>query len=82
MVSDCSAYKADFSIAGVLTLPAKTTTGTVVPKSYAYSDFVNDLYVPCASGSGCAAEKAAYAMIGQVADEAARPAIDRALKNW
>jgi hypothetical protein len=82
MATDCSAYKADFSIAGVLTLPAKTTTGTVAPKSYAYSDFVNDLYVPCVPGSGCAAESAAYAMIGHVADEAARPAIDKALKNW
>jgi hypothetical protein len=82
MASGCAAYKAEFSIAGVLTLPAKTTTGTVVLKSYAYSDFVNDLYVPCLPGSGCSAEKAAYAMIGQVADEAARPAIDKALKNW
>jgi hypothetical protein len=82
MASNCAAYKADFSIAGVLTLPAKTTTGTVVPKSYAYSDFVNDLYVPCTPGSGCAAESAAYTMIGQVADEAARKAIDQALKNW
>jgi Beta-lactamase enzyme family/Bacterial tandem repeat domain 1 len=82
MASDCSAYKADYSVAGVLTLPAKTTTGTVVPKSYAYSDFVNDLYVPCKWNSGCAADTAAGAMIGHVADEAARPAIDKALKNW
>lgn len=82
MASDCSAYKADYSVAGVLTLPAKTLTGTVVPKSYAYSDFVNDLYVPCRWNSGCAADTAAGAMIGQVIDEAARPAIDKALKNW
>jgi hypothetical protein len=82
MASDCSAYKADYSVAGVLTLPAKTTTGTVVPKSYAYSDFVNDLYVPCKWNSGCAADTAAGAMIGHVVDEAARPAIDKALKNW
>ena len=82
MAASCAAYKADFSVAGVLTLPAKNTAGQVVTKAYAYSDFVNDLYVPCAPGSGCAAETAAYAMINQVADEAARPAIDKALANW
>lgn len=82
MATGCADYKAEFSIAGVLTLPAKNTLGTVVPKSYSYSDFVNDLYVPCVPGSGCTAENAAYAMIGQVADEAARGAIDQAFKNW
>jgi hypothetical protein len=82
MASNCSAYKADFSDAGVMVLPAKNSTGKITPKSYAYSDFVNDLYVPCTPGSGCSAENAAYAMIGQVADESARKAIDTALKNW
>jgi hypothetical protein len=82
MASACSAYKADFSIAGVMSFPAKSTLGTVTPKKYAYADFVNDLYVPCVPGSGCTAENNAYAMIGQVTDEAARPAIDAALKNW
>jgi hypothetical protein len=82
MASGCADYKADFSIAGVLTLPAKTTTGTVVPKSYAYSDFINDLYVPCAPGGGCAADTAVGPMLGKVVDEAARKAIDQALKNW
>ena len=82
MASDCSAYKADFSIAGLLTLPAKNKAGTVTPKAYAYSDFVNDLYVPCVPNSGCSAENAAYAMIGQVADESARTAIDKAFANW
>ncbi len=82
MASDCSAYKADFSDAGVMTLPAKNAKGTIVPKKYAYADFVNDLYVPCSPGSGCAAENAAYAMIGQVVDESARGAIDQAFKHW
>jgi hypothetical protein len=82
MSSSCSAYKAEFDIAGVMSFPMKTTTGKVVAKQYAYADYVNDLYVPCAPGSGCTAENNAYAMIGQVSDEAARPAIDAALKNW
>jgi hypothetical protein len=82
MASDCSSYKVELSIAGVLTLPAKTTYGAIVPTSYAYSDFVNDLYIPCALNSGCAAQHAASAMIGDVAAEAARPAIDQALQNW
>jgi hypothetical protein len=82
MASGCAAYKADFSIAGLLTLPAKNSSGTVTPKAYAYSDFVNDLYVPCVPGSGCSAENAAYAMIGQIADESARKAIDSALTHW
>ncbi len=82
MASDCSSYKVELSIAGVLTLPAKTTHGAIVPTSYAYSDFVNDLYIPCAVNSGCAAQNAASAMIGEVAAEAARPAIDQALQNW
>ena len=66
----------------MLTLPAKNKAGTVTPKAYAYSDFVNDLYVPCVPNSGCSAENAAYAMIGQVADESARTAIDKAFANW
>ena len=82
MEADCSGSKVDFSVAGVLTLPAKTKTGVVAPKSYAYSDFVNDLYIPCPPYSGCSAENAAGAMLGQVIDEAARPAIDQALKHW
>jgi hypothetical protein len=44
MDSLCSDSKVDFSIAGVLTLPAKTKTGIIVLKSYAYSYFVNDLH--------------------------------------
>jgi Beta-lactamase enzyme family len=82
MANDCSASKVELSIAGVLTLPAKTTYGAIVPTSYAYSDFVNDLYMPCAPNSGCPAENAGGAMIGEVAAEAARPAIDQALQNW
>jgi hypothetical protein len=82
MASDCSAYKADFSTGGVLVLPVKNSGGKITLKSYAYSDFVNDLYVPCAPGSGCGAETAAYAMINQVADDAARGPIDAALKTW
>jgi hypothetical protein len=82
MASDCSAYKADFATGGVLVLPFKNSGGKITLKSYAYSDFVNDLYVPCTPGSGCSAETAAYAMINQVADEAARGPIDSALKTW
>lgn len=82
MASGCADYKAEFGIAGVMSFPAKTTLGKITPKLYSYADWVNDLYVPCVPGSSCSAETAAYAMIGQTSDEAARPAIDAALKNW
>ncbi len=81
MASDCSAYKADFTIAGALYLPFKEK-GKIKQVAYVYGDFVNDLYIPCTPGSGCSAENAAYAMINQVADEAARGAIDSALATW
>jgi hypothetical protein len=82
MSSGCSSYRADFSIAGVLTLPAKNAAGAVVPESYAYSDFVNDLLISCKPGGGCPAEEAAYAAVDGVVDEAARTAIDGALRTW
>jgi len=81
MASACSAYKADFTIAGTLYLPFKEK-GKIKQIAYVYGDFVNDLYVPCTPGSGCSAENAAYAMINQVADEAARGPIDSALSTW
>ena len=83
MANDCSVYKADFSISGLLTLPAKNLAGQVTPKSYAYADFINDLYVPCASGSGaCLGDQGVGPLLGQVVDESARTAIDRALAHW
>jgi hypothetical protein len=83
MANNCSAYKADFSDSGLMTLPFKNTLGQVKPKTYAYADFINDLYVPCAPGSGaCLGDSAVGPLLGQVVDESARTAIDRALANW
>jgi hypothetical protein len=83
MANDCSVYKADFSIAGLMTLPFKNTAGQVKDKSYAYADFINDLYVPCAPGSGaCLGDQGVGPLLGKVIDESARKAIDKALANW
>jgi hypothetical protein len=83
MANNCSVYKADFSDSGLMTLPFKNTLGQVKPKTYAYADFTNDLYVPCAPGSGaCLGDRGVGPLLGQVVDESARTAIDKALANW
>ena len=81
MANGCALYKDDYSIAGALTIPFKNA-GVITPHVYVYGDFVNDLNIPCAIGSGCAAETAAGNTIFRVPDEAARGTIDKALNTW
>jgi hypothetical protein len=79
--STCNPYKSDLTYAGRVLIPFKSS-GQVVKHAYLFGDFVNDLVIPCAPGSGCTAENNAGSNLGRTAAQAARPIIHAALQTW
>jgi Beta-lactamase enzyme family/Polyglycine hydrolase-like, structural repeat len=79
--STCNPYKTDLTLAGRVVIPFKSS-GRIAPRAYLFGDYVNDLVIPCAIGSGCAAETAAGNALWNTAAEEARPAIHAALTTW
>jgi beta-lactamase family protein len=77
----CNPYKADLAYAGRALIPFKRS-GSIVKQAYVFADFVNDLLIPCAPGSGCTAEANAGGNLGKTVAEAARPTIHAALQTW
>lgn len=74
-------YVYDRADAGVLTLPFKSG-GTIVPHTYTYGWWVNNLLVPCAFGTSCAALTQADNTTGIVRAEELRSQVRAALKTW
>jgi hypothetical protein len=72
--STCVPWKADYSIAGRVTIPFN---GGATSKSYLFGNFVNDLVVPC--NNNCAAQVAVGTALSGVAAESARSTIRAAL---
>lgn len=79
--STCNPYKTDLTYAGRVLIPFKRS-GQVVQQAYVFGDFVNDLVIPCAIGSGCTAATNAGSNLGKTAAETARPTIHAALQTW
>ncbi len=78
----CNPYKADLATAGRILIPFMDPSHNINKKAYLYGDFVNDLVIPCAPGSGCPAEIKAGNMISAAVAEAARTTIRAALMGW
>jgi hypothetical protein len=74
-------YIYDRADAGVLTLPFKSS-GTIVPHTYTYGWWVNNLSVPCAFGASCAALTQADNTTNEVRAEEFRAQVRAALKTW
>jgi hypothetical protein len=83
LVDGCTTYKTDIMVSGRITLPFKAS-GTVVPTSFVYGRFVNDLVIPCVVNSGCAAETKAHSAIDTLGTgaESFRSEIRAALATW
>jgi hypothetical protein len=74
----------DRSEAGVVTLPFKSR-GSIVPHTYAYGWWVNNLLIPCpfsATDNSCAALGQADATTGKIRAEEFRAQVRAALKTW
>jgi len=78
----CNPYKTDLAYTGRMLIPFRTGAGKIKQHAYLFGDFVNDLVVPCALGSGCAAEANAGALLSGVVAEEARTEIHAALLTW
>ncbi|MBV9487879.1 MAG: serine hydrolase, partial [Frankiaceae bacterium] len=70
------------SDAGIMQLPFKTAGGSVVLHNYAYGFYVNDLSIPCAFNTTCAAKTQADDTTNQFLPEIFRHQVDLALANW
>jgi hypothetical protein len=83
LVNGCTTYKTDISVAGRITLPFKNGA-SIVPTSFVYGRFVNDLVIPCVVNSGCAAETRAHSAIDTLGTgaETFRSEIHAALLTW
>jgi hypothetical protein len=83
LVNGCTTYKTDMMVSGCITLPFKSS-GTIVPTSFVYGRFVNDLVIPCVVNSGCAAETKARSAIDTLGTgaETFRSEIRAALSTW
>jgi hypothetical protein len=72
--------------AGRVTLPYKVTSNgstTIVPRSFVFGYFVNDLAIPCGDTKPqCARLAAADTAFGKMYSEISRAAIREALKSW
>ena len=82
MSSDCSVAKVDDSLAGWMSVPFKSN-GVLAPQSYVFGSIVNDLYIPCNSGTGgCGPQNLAGQETAANVAEAARSTIRQALLTW
>jgi hypothetical protein len=77
----CASYHIDLTDAGIVVIPFKVK-GSIVLYPYAFGGFVNDLAVPCAPGAGCATEKNAWNVLGNVGAQDAASTIRAALATW
>ena len=66
----------------MLTGEASCRSTTTTTRRYLYGDFVNDLVISRAPGSGCPAEIKPGNMISAAVAEAARTTIRAALMGW
>lgn len=74
-------YVYDRADAGVLTMPFKSS-GTIVPHTYVYEWWVNNLSVPCPFNTACAARTQADNTTNEVRAEEFRAQVRAALKTW
>jgi hypothetical protein len=77
-LATCNPYKDDLSLTGWVSIPFKSG-GVVLPRTYEFGDFVNDLILTC---SNCTASNNALNNLSGTAAEAARSTIRQALATW